>query len=65
MNKQDVLEILKKINYPGFSRDIVSFGMVQNVVMEGDSVSVILKITTQKDEKKQTWNYIYRIMEIN
>ncbi len=53
MNKQDVLEILKKINYPGFSRDIVSFGMVQNVVMEGDSVSVILKITTQKDEKKQ------------
>ncbi|MBC8323491.1 MAG: Mrp/NBP35 family ATP-binding protein [Candidatus Marinimicrobia bacterium] len=53
MNKQDVLDLLKKINYPGFSRDIVSFGMVENITVDGNSVSVVLKITTDKDDKKQ------------
>ncbi len=53
MNKQDVLDLLKKINYPGFSRDIVSFGMVENITVDGNSVSVALKITTDKDDKKQ------------
>ena len=52
MNKQDVLNLLKTINYPGFSRDIVSFGMVQDVSIDGDSISLTLKITTQKEEKK-------------
>jgi len=54
MNKQDVLELLKKINYPGFSRDIVSFGMVQDVEINENSISVLLKISTQKDDKKQS-----------
>ncbi len=51
MEKQEVLNLLKTINYPGFSRDIVSFGMVQDVSIEGDSISVALKISTQKEEK--------------
>jgi len=54
MNKQDILELLKQIKYPGFSRDIVSFGMVEDVEVEGKSVSVTLIISTQKDDKKQT-----------
>lgn len=54
MNKQDVLELLKKIKYPGFSRDIVSFGMVENVEVDGKNVSVTLKISTQKEDKKET-----------
>ncbi|MEA1882302.1 MAG: Mrp/NBP35 family ATP-binding protein [Candidatus Marinimicrobia bacterium] len=53
MNKQDVLELLKKINYPGFSRDIVSFGMVQDVEVNENSISVLLRISTQKDDKRQ------------
>ncbi len=53
MNKQEVLELLKRIKYPGFSRDIVSFGMVQNVELDGKSISVSLKISTQKEDKKQ------------
>ncbi len=52
MNKQHVIDILKTIHYPGFSRDIVSFGMVQDVVVVGEHVAVTLKIATQKDEKK-------------
>lgn len=53
MNKQDILELLKQIKYPGFSRDIVSFGMVEDVEVDGKSVSITLKISTQKDDKKQ------------
>jgi len=35
MNKQEILNLLKEINYPGFSRDIVSFGMIENVEIDG------------------------------
>ena len=33
MDKNQILDKLKKINYPGFNRDIVSFGMVKDVVI--------------------------------
>lgn len=37
--KTPVLEILKKVKYPGYSRDIVSFGMVQGIqVVEGELI---------------------------
>jgi len=52
MDKNQVLELLKSVNYPGFSRDIVSFGMVDDVAIDGETVSIILKITTQNEEKK-------------
>ena len=52
MNKEKILEILKSISYPGFSRDIVSFGMVDDVSIKDGAVSVKLKITTQQEEKK-------------
>ena len=53
MNKDKVIELLKTVSYPGFSRDIVSFGMVQDVKIEDDSISVILQIKTQNDDKKE------------
>lgn len=51
MNKQDILKLLTTINYPGFSRDIVSFGMVQDIDIDGKNISITLKITTQKEDK--------------
>ena len=53
MNKEQVLDHLKSINYPGFSRDIVSFGMVKDVEISGDQVIVHLNISSQNEEKKQ------------
>lgn len=53
MNKEQVLENLKSINYPGFSRDIVSFGMISSLEIEDRSILVELKITSQNEEKKQ------------
>ena len=51
MNNNQILELLKSVNYPGFSRDIVSFGMVDDVKIDGKTVNVTLKITTQQEEK--------------
>ena len=53
MNKENVIDKLKTINYPGFSRDIVSFGMVKDVIVDEKAVIVYLNITSQNEAKKQ------------
>ena len=53
MKKSEVLTLLQAIQYPGFSRDIVSFGMVKNVFVSKDTVEIELTIKTQNDEKKK------------
>lgn len=34
------------VKYPGFSRDIISFGLVQDMALEGTELKLKLKITT-------------------
>jgi len=46
MNESQIKEALKAVKYPGFSRDIVSFGLVKSVVVEGGEVSINLSIAT-------------------
>ena len=53
MNKDQVLELLKSIKYPGFSRDIVSFGMVKNIEITNEKINLTISITSQNNEKKQ------------
>ena len=48
-----ILEILKTVNYPGFSRDIVSFGMVSNVELHGDHAHITLAVATTSDSQKE------------
>ncbi len=50
MNQQDIKEILKKVNYPGFSRDIVSFGLVKDIQVNSNQILVNLSISTQNEE---------------
>ncbi len=45
MNKEDLTTALKNVKYPGFSRDIVSFGLVQAVAFEDGLASVTLEVT--------------------
>jgi len=47
---QQVLEELKKVKYPGFNRDIVSFGMVKDIEVGSMGVTVILAPTTTRDD---------------
>jgi ATP-binding protein involved in chromosome partitioning len=57
-----LVEQLKKVKYPGFSRDIVSFGLVKSVALEDGVARVALAITTNdpkvpkqlKDEVERT-----------
>ncbi len=46
LNKELVLEILKRVKYPGLSRDIVSFGFVQDLEVGGGNVSFHLSLTS-------------------
>lgn len=52
MDKNTVLKELQKINYPGFSRDIVSFGMIKDVIIDQKNIIVFLSISSSNDEKK-------------
>jgi ATP-binding protein involved in chromosome partitioning len=45
--------ILKQIKYPGFSRDILSFGVVNKIEVKDDHIQISLKFTTQSLEIKQ------------
>ena len=53
MNKKKALEILGGIKYPGFSRDVVSFGVVKDVEIEGNNAVISVNITTNDSKKKQ------------
>ena len=52
MNKEEILNLLKKISYPGFSRDIVSFGMVNDIFVDQNKVQITLKIKSANQDKK-------------
>jgi ATP-binding protein involved in chromosome partitioning len=39
-------DALKQVKYPGFSRDIVSFGLVRNVAFDGGLAKVAVALTT-------------------
>jgi ATP-binding protein involved in chromosome partitioning len=53
LTPQQVLDELKKVKYPGFSRDIVSFGMIKDVEVGSTGVNVILAPTTAREEVVQ------------
>jgi ATP-binding protein involved in chromosome partitioning len=47
--RDKIEERLRTVQYPGFSRDIVSFGLLKNVVVEGDSAVVDIEVTTHDE----------------
>jgi ATP-binding protein involved in chromosome partitioning len=53
MKKEEVLDLLKTIKYPGFSRDIVSFGIVEKLDLNGKNITIGLNFSTQNDEIKK------------
>ncbi|MCB1234448.1 MAG: Mrp/NBP35 family ATP-binding protein [Verrucomicrobiae bacterium] len=42
-----IREKLKEVKYPGFSRDIVSFGLIKNVWIEGGQITVKIALATR------------------
>ena len=50
MNSDQLLNSLKSVNYPGFSRDIVSFGLVNKASFESGK-AIIKLVLTSSDPK--------------
>jgi len=45
LNEEAILTALKNVKYPGYSRDIVSFGLVKQVAADNQAASVTLQLT--------------------
>ena len=52
MTQENVLEALKNVTYPGFTKDIVTFGFVKDIQIDGKNVSLTIDITSSADEVK-------------
>jgi ATP-binding protein involved in chromosome partitioning len=53
LNENAIVEALRSVKYPGYSRDIVSFGLVKNVAISSGAVSVSLQLTSHNPEVAQ------------
>jgi ATP-binding protein involved in chromosome partitioning len=45
LTREAVMEALKAVKYFGYSRDIVSFGLVKEVAVEAGTVRLALQLT--------------------
>ncbi|HXJ55411.1 MAG TPA: Mrp/NBP35 family ATP-binding protein [Verrucomicrobiae bacterium] len=50
MTQDVLLNALKAVKYPGYSRDIVSFGLVKSVVANQGAISVAIELTSPNRE---------------
>lgn len=50
LTEEEVRALLRQVKFPGFSRDIVSFGIVKSVAVTGDNdVTVVLHVMTRDE----------------
>jgi len=53
VSQNGILDALRTVKYPGYSRDIVSFGLVREVKAANGAVSVSLQLTSANPEAAQ------------
>src|SRR5450631_3258183 len=46
LSSEEIQNALKSVKYPGFSRDIVSFGLVKEITAANGAVSVTMQLTS-------------------
>ena len=49
ITREEIQTILKRVNYPGFSRDIVSFGMVKDISIQDAQIKISLQINSDNE----------------
>ncbi len=54
MNKEQIIDILKTVTYPGFSRNIVDFGMVRDVEKGPEGWIIRLNVVSKDEQKLET-----------
>ena len=50
LTQDDIKNALKAVKYPGYSRDIVSFGLVKEISATQGGVSVVMQLTTSNPD---------------
>jgi ATP-binding protein involved in chromosome partitioning len=50
LSQEAIQNALKSVKYPGFSRDIVSFGLVKEISAANGAVSVVMQLTSPNPE---------------
>lgn len=50
MTEETVKSALSKVTYPGFTKDIVAFGFVKDIKIDGSNVCVVVDITSSAPE---------------
>lgn len=64
ITRESILEALRSVKYPGYSRDIVSFGLVKDAAANHGAVSVSIQLTSGNqsaaDQIKQEAEHVLR-----
>src|SRR5580765_6409303 len=50
LTEEDIRNALRGVKYPGFSRDVVSFGLLKHVAINGGAVNVVMNLTSPNPE---------------
>ncbi len=53
MDESNIKEVLKAVKFPGFSRDIVSFGIIKGIAINGHTVSLSLLLPSRNEHTAQ------------
>jgi ATP-binding protein involved in chromosome partitioning len=53
LTEDDIKNALKSVKYPGYSRDIVSFGLIKDIAAGNGAISVSMQLTTSSPEIAQ------------
>src|SRR5690349_21594078 len=53
INEDSVKRALQSVKYPGFSRDIVSFGLVKQIAVNAGAVNVQMELSTANPQAAQ------------
>ncbi len=69
LNENQVLDTLKQVKYPGFSRDIVSFGIVKEILLQEGQCFVTMALTTSDSKladqiKLESENVLRKLHEL-
>src|ERR1017187_3098789 len=50
LTQEDIKNALKAVKYPGYSRDIVSFGLIKEISVPQGGINVVMQLTTSNPD---------------
>ncbi len=50
LSEAQVYDTLKTVQYPGYTKDMVSFGLIKSVLVQGQNVEVVVQMTTNQQD---------------